>query len=96
MIIIRYSGNFYSIFRTFCGLNQRLNRILIDRRLHLLTDFLCIDNQTADATEYYNSPLFLMLLQKFCSLHSHELDTELRSCFQRLVSFHVHEKIQLT
>ncbi|CAF3438323.1 unnamed protein product [Rotaria socialis] len=87
MIIIRYSGNFYSIFRTFCGLNQRLNRILIDRRLHLLTDFLCIDNHTADAAEYYNSPLFRVILQKVCSLRSHELDTELRSCFQHRERF---------
>ena len=40
LIILQYSGNAYTVFRTFSGLNQRLNNILVDRRLHLLTDFL--------------------------------------------------------
>jgi hypothetical protein len=32
MIIFRYSGDVYSLFRSFFGLNQRLNQILIDKR----------------------------------------------------------------
>jgi hypothetical protein len=40
MIIFKYSGNVITIIRTFIGLNQRINHILIDKRLHLLTDFL--------------------------------------------------------
>ena len=39
MMILRYSGNAYSVCRAFCDLNQCLNNILVDRQLHLFTDF---------------------------------------------------------
>ncbi|CAF2950824.1 unnamed protein product [Rotaria sp. Silwood2] len=92
MIIVRYLGNVYSIFHAFSGLNQRFNRILIDRRLHLLTDFLHMNNRVANVDHYYDSPLVRMLSEKLCLLRSHNLKTELRSCFQKLVTFHIQEQ----
>ncbi|CAF3982242.1 unnamed protein product [Adineta steineri] len=76
----------------FCGLNQRLNRILVDRRLHFLTDFLRINIRQLSLNYYYDTPLIHTLSQQLYSLqgnnHIHQID----QCFQRLVSFHIEEK----
>ncbi|CAF4167164.1 unnamed protein product, partial [Adineta steineri] len=92
MIIFRYSDNVTSVFHMFCGLNQRFNRILVDRRLHLFTDFLHINNRQLTFNYYYDTPLIHTLSKQLYSLqgnnHIHQID----QCFQRLVSFHIEEK----
>ena len=40
MIIVNYSGDVYSVYRSFFGLNQRLNNILTDKYLHLFNDLI--------------------------------------------------------
>ena len=92
MIIFRYSENVTSTFRTFSGLNQRLNRILVDRRLHLFTNFLRINVRQDTFNYYYDTPLFHTLSQQLCSLQGNDHAQELDQCFQRLVSFHIQEK----
>jgi hypothetical protein len=92
MIIFRYSGNVTSIFRTFSGLNQRLNRILVDQRLHLLTDFLRINIRQGTFNYYYDTPLFHALSQQLCSLQGNDHVHQLHQCFQRLAGFHIQEK----
>ncbi|CAF0840015.1 unnamed protein product [Adineta steineri] len=92
MIIIRYSGNITSVFRTFSGLNQRLNRILVDRRLHLLTDLLRVNIRQINFNYYYNTPLFHALSEQLCSLRGNDYIHQLDQCFQRLISFHIQEK----
>ncbi len=52
MIIVRYSGNAYTVFRTYSGLNQRLNNILVDRRLHLFTELLYTNINDPDIRNY--------------------------------------------
>ncbi|CAF4196591.1 unnamed protein product, partial [Adineta steineri] len=92
MIIFRYSDNVTSVFHMFCSLNQRLNQILVDRRLHLFTDFLRINIRQLTLNYYYDTPLIHTLSQELYSLqgnnHIHQID----QCFQRLVSFHIEEK----
>lgn len=92
MIILQYSGNTYTVFRTFSGLNQRLNNILVDRRLHLLTDFLYMSAEDADVNYYYNSASFQDVVQQLSSLKATDNDEALRRCFQSLVASFVTEK----
>ncbi|CAF1102857.1 unnamed protein product [Rotaria sp. Silwood1] len=94
MIIIRYCGNIYRIFRTFSGLNQRINNILIDKRLHLLTDFLFMDIDDVNIDYYYQSKEFYDVSQQLLSLKITENDEQLRQCFQSLVTFHITYKYQ--
>ncbi|CAF1084872.1 unnamed protein product [Didymodactylos carnosus] len=89
MIILRYSGNVYTIFRTFSGLNQRLNNILVDRHLHLFTDFLYMNIGDTSVDEYYNSVVFHDVSQQLSSLKTTKNDQQLRQCLQSLVTFHV-------
>ncbi|CAF3934433.1 unnamed protein product [Rotaria sordida] len=92
MIILQYSGNVYNIFRTFSGLNKRLNNILVDRRLHLLTDFLYMHYNDKYVNYYYNSAVFHNVSQQLLSIIISENDKVLRQCFQSLVIFHIKEK----
>ncbi|CAF1080283.1 unnamed protein product [Rotaria sordida] len=89
MVIIQYCGNIYSIFRAFSGLNQRINNILIDRRLHLLTDFLFFEIDNLTIEYYYNSKLFHDISQQLLSLKTIENDEQFRQCLQSLVIFHI-------
>jgi hypothetical protein len=92
MTIFRYSGDAYTIFRIFHGLNQRLNCILIDRCLHLFTDFLCIDTHDPASADYYKSDVFQNLSYQLSCTHSTINEQELRQCFQSLVAFHIKEQ----
>ncbi|CAF2703371.1 unnamed protein product [Rotaria sp. Silwood2] len=92
MIILQYSGNVYNIFRTFSGLNKRLNNILIDRRLHLFTDFLCMHHEDTNLDYYYNSALFHDISRQLLSLTKIKNDQVLRQCFKSLVFFHIKEQ----
>ncbi|CAF2882298.1 unnamed protein product [Rotaria sp. Silwood2] len=88
MIILEYAGNVYNIFRTFSGLNQRLNKILLDRRLHLFTNFLYIHHDDTNIDYYYNSTLFHDICKQLSSMTITKSDEALRQCFQSLaVSF---------
>ena len=58
MIVLQYSGNAHTVFRTYSGLKQRLNDILVDRCLQLLTGFLYMSASDADINYYYNSSSF--------------------------------------
>lgn len=40
ILIIKYSDDPLNIIRAFIGLNQRLNKIIFDRHLHLFTKCL--------------------------------------------------------
>ncbi|CAF1590667.1 unnamed protein product, partial [Didymodactylos carnosus] len=83
----------YTIFRTFSGLNQRLNNILVDRRLHLFTDFLSMNVSDANVDYYYNSMLFRDVSQQLSSLTTTtENDKQLHQCLQSLVVFHINER----
>ncbi|CAF0820318.1 unnamed protein product [Adineta ricciae] len=92
MLIFQYSGDVHSIFRTFLGLNHRLNQILIDKRLHLLTDYLCIDPYHIFFNSYYNSTAFNRISQQFAAVNSPVNDSDFREYFQSLISFHVEQQ----
>ncbi|CAF1000934.1 unnamed protein product [Rotaria magnacalcarata] len=92
MTLVKYCGDTCTILRTFLGLNQRLNRILIDKRLHLLTDFLHIEVRD----DYYNSQVFQQSYQQLLSINTRIDEQELSLILQRLLSFHIQQKyIQL-
>ncbi|CAF3715796.1 unnamed protein product [Rotaria sp. Silwood1] len=92
MIIIRYTGNAYTIFRIFSGLNQRLSNILADKRLHLFTDFLYPSIGNADVNDYYDSNSFCEISQQFASLTTIDHDKQLHQYIQSLVSSYIEEK----
>lgn len=94
MIILRYSGSIYAIFRTFSGLNQRLNNILVDRRLHLFTDFLSMHVSDSNVDYYYNSILFHDMSQRLSSLTTTGNDKQVLQCLQSLVVFHLNERFK--
>jgi hypothetical protein len=87
MIIFQYFGNVYTIFQTFLGLNQRLNNILIDKRLHLFTDFLCINVRD----DYYNSEIFQQASQQLLSINTTIDKQSLSQFLQPLITFHIQQ-----
>ncbi|CAF1348586.1 unnamed protein product [Rotaria sordida] len=92
MIILKYCGDAYTILKIFLGFNQRLNMILIDKRLHLLTDFLHINVRD----DYYNSEVFQQLSKQLLSINTTVDEEKLSSILQTLLSFHIKQKyIQL-
>ncbi|CAF3635622.1 unnamed protein product [Rotaria sp. Silwood1] len=92
MIILKYCGDVHTILKTFLGFNQRLNMILIDKRLHLLTDFLHI--HVCD--DYYNSEVFQQLSKQLLSINTIVDEQKLASILQTLFRFHIKQKyIQL-
>ncbi|CAF3882917.1 unnamed protein product [Adineta steineri] len=91
MIIMKYSGNVFTIFRTYFGLNQRLNNILLNKRLHLLTDFLHINVCHTNLDNYHNCHIFQEV-----SMKNSITEEQLHLCFQSLVAFYINEQyIQL-
>ncbi|CAF3922085.1 unnamed protein product [Rotaria magnacalcarata] len=92
MIIIGYSGDAYSITRTFLGLNQRLNCILLDKRLHLLTDFLCIKIVDEIFESYHNSLQFQYVTQKLVTNNGLQDENQIIECLRLLVMFNIKNK----
>ncbi|CAF0821960.1 unnamed protein product [Adineta steineri] len=88
MIILPYCGHVVNIFQTFLGLNRRLNHILIDRRLHLLTDFLHVNARD----DYYNSRIFQQISQQLLSINTSLDEQKLNQLLQPLISFHIQLK----
>ncbi|CAM2722605.1 unnamed protein product [Rotaria socialis] len=96
MIILRYCRNAYTIFRTFSGLNQRFNNVLVDRRLHLFNDVLYENTNDKEINYYYNTQSFQDISQNLLSLKATKNDTELNKCLQSLVSTYIKEKDNLS
>ena len=94
MIIFPYSGDAYTIFRTFLGLNQRLNSILIDKRLHLFADFLYIKTNDTILTDYYKSDVFQNVSSRLSCMHAPINAQELHQCFESLVRFNIKERFR--
>ncbi|CAF0985825.1 unnamed protein product [Adineta steineri] len=91
MIIFQYSGDVSTILQTFSGLNQRLNRILIDRRLHLLGDYLSIKKHHISSDDYYNSNVFHKVSHQLFIINDTINDDELCQYLQMLMSFHIQQ-----
>ncbi|CAF3932964.1 unnamed protein product [Rotaria sp. Silwood2] len=89
MIIFSYLDNIYSIFRTFLGLNQRINNILLDKRLHLLINFLCINVDPEIIYSYYNSLEVQQVTQTLMLLNGTTNNNEIVQCLESLVCFHI-------
>ncbi|UJR19678.1 hypothetical protein I4U23_022812 [Adineta vaga] len=82
MIIVKYSGDVFSILRTYLGLHERFNQILLDKRLHLLTDFLHINLCHGNFDYYYDSHVFRGVTEELFSMKHSITDQQLRQCFQ--------------
>ncbi|CAF1487460.1 unnamed protein product [Adineta steineri] len=97
MIIFGYSDDIYSLFQTFLGLNQRINNILLDKRLHLFINFLCINIDHETMCFYYNSSEFQHITRILKSLNGTVNNNEIiQSCLESLVRFHIQNRyIQL-
>ena len=91
MIIFRYSGDIYTIFRTYLGLNYRLNAILLDKRLNLFSDFLFISPCDSIFHIYYNSDGFQQISHQLIYRNSMITHEELHQYFQELIHIYVKE-----
>ncbi|UJR13341.1 hypothetical protein I4U23_000359 [Adineta vaga] len=88
MIIFKYCGDVINIFRTFLGLNQRFNQILLDKRLHLLTDILHINIRH----DYYSSDVFQQVSQQLLSINKSIDNEQLSQVLKPLISYHIQQK----
>ncbi|UJR13342.1 hypothetical protein I4U23_000360 [Adineta vaga] len=88
MIIFKYSGDIINIFRTFLGLNQHFNQILLDKRLHLLTDILHINIRH----DYYSSDVFQQVSQQLLSVNTSIDEKNLCQILRPLFAFHIQQK----
>ena len=88
MIIFQYFGDVCDVFRTFLGLNQRFNDLLLDKRCHLLTDFLCIHPRC----DYHQSEVFQQVFQQLSTRKTAIDQNELDQLLQPLVSFHIQQR----
>lgn len=64
-LIIQHSGDVPNIIRSFLGLNQRFNNIVLDRELRLLTDDLSLKPRD----EYYNSNEFQQAINQLSAVN---------------------------
>ena len=92
MIIFQYSGDVHTILRTFLGINQRINRILIDKRLHLLIDYLSIYSRHVSINDYYNSIVFYEVSHHLSSINGTVTEQQLSQYFRSIISFHIQEQ----
>jgi len=92
MMIFQYTGDVYTILQTFLGLNQRLNNILLDKGLHLLTNFLHINVHN----DYYNSDIFQQVSEQLLSINTTIDEETFCRLLQPVLTFHIKQKyIQL-
>lgn len=94
MIILRYSGDIFTVFRAFLGLNERINRILLDRRTHTLTDFLTTTYGDMNIDHYYNSDVFDEVINQLSSVKSINDPQELRPYLEKLVTFQLKQQYE--
>ncbi|CAF0803097.1 unnamed protein product [Adineta steineri] len=73
------AGDIFTILHTYIGLNQRLNQILINKSLHLLTDF-------------FNANIFQQVSKQFLSINTPIDKIQLSKLLQPLICFHLQQK----
>ena len=88
IIIFQYFDDVCQVFRAFLGLNQRLNDVLLDKRSHLLTDFLCIHPRN----DYYQSDIFRQIVQQLSTVKTAIDRDEVDRIFQPLIRFHIQQR----
>ena len=88
MIIFTYSGDVITTLRAFLGLNLRFNRILLDKRVHLLTDFL----QTNIRDDYYESNVIQQVSQRLLIINRPMDKEHLCQLLQPLLSLYTQHK----
>ncbi|CAF2785736.1 unnamed protein product [Rotaria sp. Silwood2] len=92
MLIFNYSGDSSMIFQTFLGLNQRLNNILVDKRLHLLANFLHIGARAANFDDNYNSVEFQDVSRRLSFVNTTVNEQELDQYFYSLIVFYIRQQ----
>lgn len=85
MIIFQYCTD---VFRTFLGLNQRFNDLLLDQRCHLLTDFLCVHPRC----DYYQSDVFQQVSRGLSTRKIAIDQNELDRLLEPLISLHIQQR----
>ena len=88
MLIVRYSGEILNILRAFLGLNHRLNSILVDRRLDLLTNYVPLESFYVP----YESDCFQQIQRQIFSIKTDVTEAQLRDLLQPLISYAFQQK----
>ncbi|CAF1097655.1 unnamed protein product [Adineta steineri] len=88
IIIFKYSGDIFTILHTYLGLNQRLNRILLNKSLNLLTDFLYISIRD----DFSNSNIFQQVSKQLLSINTPIDKDQLSKLLQPLICFQLQQK----
>ncbi|CAF1417393.1 unnamed protein product [Adineta ricciae] len=91
-IIMKFSGDVFDILRMYLSLNERFNHILLDQRLHLLTDFLHINLHHENVDHYYSTHAFRKVSKELISVVGLVTDQQLCQCVQPLIGFHLRER----
>lgn len=92
MMVIRHCGEVYSTFRIFFPLNRRFQRILLDPRSHLLTDYFFIRDREERLNFYSKLSLVDSLREKFRRISDENQDAIFEEFFQQLISIYCEEK----
>ncbi|CAF0897608.1 unnamed protein product [Adineta ricciae] len=88
MMIFSCSDDVITTLRAFLGLNQRFNRILLDKHLHLLSDYL----HTNIHDDYYKSEVFHQVSQQLLSVNKSIDTNHLCQVLQPLINYHIQQK----
>ncbi|CAF1510943.1 unnamed protein product [Adineta ricciae] len=88
IMIFTYSGDVITILRAFLGLNRRFNRILLDKRLHLLSDFVQINIRD----DYYKFDVIQQVSQRLLIINGPMDKKHLCQLLQPLLSLYTQHK----
>ncbi|CAF4120260.1 unnamed protein product, partial [Adineta steineri] len=88
MILIEYSGDIHIVLRTYLGLNQRLNNILLDYRSHLLTRCLQLTVGNEDLNSIYDSSTYQDLIVNLSSIKKTENEKQVIEYLQMFITVH--------
>ena len=88
ILIFQYSGSTINIFRAFLGHNQRFNHILLDRRLHLLTDYLSLKPLNV----YYSSDEFQQVSRQLSTIRASMTEEKLTEILEPLYGYSIRQR----
>ena len=92
MMIMEYSGVIHNVLRTYFGLNQRLNNIILDGRSHMLIRFTHLIVTDEDSNDISKSPLYQQLFENLSMMKTTRNGERLIEYLQVFLVKHLEEK----
>ncbi|UJR12442.1 hypothetical protein I4U23_016618 [Adineta vaga] len=92
LMIMEYAGDISIVLRTYFGLNQRFNNIILDRRSYFLTQFMQMIVPDKDLKNIAQSILWQQLFRNLSLMKSTKNYEHLIEYLQIFLKEHLHEK----